>query len=122
MAVARYLEQHERVTAVHHPGLPSNPYHALAQKYLRGSSGLFSFTMNAETNDVRRFVDSLGVFQIGVSWGGFESLVIPSGLLSTAKGAVRPDLAPGLVRLSIGLENPDDLIADLNQAFESLNA
>jgi cystathionine beta-lyase len=120
LAIATHLEQNARVEAVHHPGLATNAYHKLARKYLRGWSALFSFTMDAGADEVRRFVDALVIFQIGVSWGGFESLVIPSGLLTSLKGAMRSDVPVGLVRLSVGLEDPKDLIADLERGFAAM--
>ncbi len=119
LAVARFLESHPLVEKVLHPGLPSFPGHETARRQLLGWSGLFSFLLKG---DPRRFADALEVFHLGVSWGGFESLVLPA--VSTAprdpKTNLRPDLPENLIRLSIGLEDPRDLIEDLKRGFEAV--
>jgi cystathionine beta-lyase len=94
--------------------LPECPGHELWKRDFKGSSGLFSFEL--KDADVKRraaFVDSLELFGIGFSWGGFESLVLPVDPVRTVS---RPP-APNLVRLHIGLEDPEDLIADLAAAL-----
>ncbi|HET9427730.1 MAG TPA: PLP-dependent transferase, partial [Allosphingosinicella sp.] len=85
----------------------------------RGASGLFSFALARDDPAARtRFIDALELFGIGYSWGGFESLVVPADPVRTA-GAAPP---PGrLVRLHVGLENADDLIADLAQGLQLLD-
>lgn len=119
LQVARFLREQPRVSRVLHPGLDDFPDHATARSQLSGWSGLFSFVLDG---DPRAFADALKIFRIGVSWGGFESLVLP--LISTAPRepdrALRPDLPPGLIRLSIGLEDPGDLIEDLRRGFATL--
>lgn len=119
LRVASFLESQPRVSSVLHPGLPSFAGHALARRQFAGWSGLFSFVLDG---DPRRFVDALEIFSIGVSWGGFESLALPAGLLASRppERDLRPDIPPGLVRLSIGLEDADDLIADLERGFRAI--
>jgi cystathionine beta-lyase len=119
LAIARRLAADPRVRRVLHPGLPSFPRHELAARQLSGYSGLFSFEI---AGDPRRFADALEVFRIGVSWGGFESLALPLRMTLPADPAAnpRPDVADGLVRLSIGLEDAQDLIDDLERGFRAL--
>jgi cystathionine beta-lyase len=114
--IARWLAVRPEVHTVLHPALPSCPGHELWRRDFTGSSGTFSIVLDARfgREDVLRFVDSLQLFQIGYSWGGVTSLAVPRG-----DEPNRPDNPYGrrLVRLSIGLEDPDDLIADLEQAL-----
>lgn len=122
LKVATFLEQHQNIVRVNYPGLPSFPQFALAQAQMSGSSGLFSFELKTENVEVvKAFINALEIFSIGVSWGGHESLVI-SPLVGFLKE--RPieefkstGLSIGLVRVSIGLEDADDLIDDINQAL-----
>ena len=88
------------------------------QKQFSGSSGLFSFILDG---DARSFCDALRLFLIGVSWGGHESLVFPAAAARPESSGddVRPDLPANLVRLSVGLEDPEDLWADLEQALRA---
>jgi cystathionine beta-lyase len=118
LEIARFLEGHPRVERVLHPGLPSFPGHDLARRQLSGWSGLFSFLLRG---DPRRFAGALRLFRIGVSWGGFESLALPLSSLAPRDPSrdVRPDLPRNLIRLSIGLEDPRDLIADLERGLEA---
>ncbi len=122
LRVARYLEQHPAVSRVRYPGLESHPQHALARRQMKGYTGLLSFELG--TNDlekIRAFVDAVRVFQIGVSWGGHESLIyVPA--ISYLK-ELTPEqfeslgISLGDVRISVGLEDADDLIHDLEQAL-----
>jgi cystathionine beta-lyase len=116
LAVARFLEDQGCVERVLHPGLSSFPGHDLARRQMQGTSGLFSFVLKG---DVRRFINALRIFSLGVSWGGHESLVFPAdvNLPKNPGPGKRGDIPPGLIRLSIGLEEPGDLIADLEQAL-----
>ena len=114
--VAHWLAARPEIQTVLHPALPSCPGHELWQRDFTGSSGVFSivFDPGHERSDVIRFVDSLELFRIGYSWGGVTSLAVPRG-----DEPNRPDNPYGhrLVRLSIGLEDPQDLIADLQRAL-----
>lgn len=114
--VASWLEQHKKVEKVFHPGLPSFDQRALFCKQMRGSGGLLTFMpKNQDKAAVIRFVEELKIFQIGVSWGGFESLAVPICMkpLGWEKEAF-------VVRLYCGLEDPKDLIGALDKAFENL--
>lgn len=114
-AVASWLETHPSVEVVHHVGLPSFDQRELFQKQMRGSSSLFSFEpKNQDEGAVLRFIHSLKIFQLGVSWGGHESLAVP--IYGQPLGY---DEARHCIRFYCGLEDPADLIADIAQAFES---
>lgn len=114
LALARFLEAHPKVAYVLHPGLESHPGHAVAVKQLRGYSGLFSFALKEQNRAaMHRMFNRLKLFGIGVSWGGFESLILGGTLFSR-----RSDKPEWLIRVSIGLESERDLIADLGQALE----
>jgi cystathionine beta-lyase len=114
LKVARWLKERPEVGRVLHPALPECPGHEYWKRDFTGSSGLFSFELK-DADEARRatFVDSLQLFGIGYSWGGYESLALPVEPLRT----VTAQPAQNLVRLHIGLEDPDDLIADLSAAF-----
>ncbi|HET6538275.1 MAG TPA: cystathionine beta-lyase [Sphingopyxis sp.] len=120
LQVARWLQERREVARVLCPGLPDDPGYPLWRRDFRGMSGLFSFTLrNADDAARERFVDALAYFGIGFSWGGFESLAVPSDPAGIRTATQWTDPHP-LVRLSIGLEDPADLIADLEQAFAQL--
>ncbi|HET6523765.1 cystathionine beta-lyase [Sphingopyxis sp.] len=120
LAVANWLADRAEVGRVLHPALPDDPGHAIWARDFSGASGLFGFTLKGVDEAARtRFIDSLAHFGIGFSWGGYESLVVPSDpqTIRTATRWTDPD---PLVRLSIGLEDPADLIADLERGFAAM--
>ena len=103
-----------------HPAFESCPGHELWKRDFKGSSGLFSFVLAGGDGPQRdRLVDSLDLFGIGYSWGGFESLAVPADPLRTAS---EQQWEGPLVRLQVGLEDPIDLIADLAQALAAYPA
>ncbi|MEJ0061053.1 MAG: cystathionine beta-lyase [Terricaulis sp.] len=118
--IAQWLAERVEVARVLHPALPASPDHALWRRDFTGSSGVFSFILNpAPADRVTAMMESLALFALGFSWGGFESLAVPSD------GAIVRTAAPWraegqIIRLSIGLEHPDDLIDDLAHAFTAL--
>jgi len=115
--VARFLEAHPKVRRVHWPGLESHPQHALARRQMRRCAGLMTIDLDApDEAAVERFCDGLRRFLIAVSWGGYESLQWPVCALKGPSGYYT-DLPFTLVRLYIGLEDPDLLIADLENAL-----
>lgn len=123
MAVAGFLEAHPGVAEVHYPGLPSHPQHALARQQMSGFTGLMSFRLATKDLDcIKTFFNSLKTFQIGVSWGGHESLIYAPAIsyLKELPPERFDDLGISLgdMRISVGLENADDLIYDLSQALE----
>ena len=115
--VARFLEAHPKVARVHWPGLESHQQHALASRQMERVAGLMSIELDApDEAAVERFCDGLQRFLIAVSWGGYESLQFPVCALKGPSGYYT-DLPFTLVRLYVGLEDPDHLIADLDQAL-----
>ncbi|MGW2144494.1 trans-sulfuration enzyme family protein [Nonomuraea bangladeshensis] len=121
LAVARFLAGHPAVREVNHPGLPSHPGHAVALRQMSGFSSLFSIELATDdTDQVAIFLDKLRHFRIGVSWGGFESLVNAPALSTEESVRATMGIPAGLVRLSVGLEPADTLINDLDQALKVL--
>ena len=117
LRVARWLQDQPQVARVLHPALDGCPGHEHWKRDFGGSSGLFSFALKGGDKAARdRLVDSLELFGIGYSWGGFESLVIPADVDKLRTAAKREYGGP-LIRLHIGLEDPDDLIADLSRVL-----
>ena len=114
LAVARWLEAQPGVARVLHPALPDCPGHALWRRDFGGSTGLFSFVLEGGDEAARAaLIDGLSHFGIGYSWGGFESLALPVDP-ARYRSATRWEAEGPLVRLHIGLEDPADLIADLD--------
>ena len=113
LKVAHWLKEQPQVGRILHPAFPDCPGHKLWKRDFKGSCGLFSFELRGSDADRTAFVESLSLFGIGYSWGGYESLVLP---VDPTRTASKPP-AGNLVRLHIGLEDPDDLIADLASAF-----
>jgi cystathionine beta-lyase len=120
LTVAGWLQTQPDVRRVLHPGLPDDPGHALWSRDFTGSSALFGVELAACSQAaLTAFIDTLELFGIGSSWGGYESLAVPARFTRTA----RPfPLSGTLVRLHIGLEDPDDLIADLAKALSAMRA
>lgn len=121
LGVAAYLEGHADVERVYYPALPDDPGHALWQRDFSGASGLVSFAFkHPEGTAAPRFIDALRYFSIGASWGGYESLALEAAPERLAEHSHwRAGKAGSVVRLHIGLENPQDLIDDLERAFHA---
>ncbi len=121
LKVARFLERHPKVARVHYPGLPSHPDHKLARRQMSGFGAMMAFDHKGGLAGARRFADRVRIFLLAASLGGTESLaVLPlytSHYKMSAKELAAAGVSPGTVRLSIGLEDPKDLIADLKQAL-----
>jgi cysteine-S-conjugate beta-lyase len=120
--VAHWLKDQPQVGRILHPAFKECAGHATWKRDFTGSSGLFSFALKGGDKGARdRLVDSLGLFGIGYSWGGFESLAIPADT-DRLRTAAERDYGGPLVRLHVGLEDPDDLVADLAQALATYPA
>jgi cystathionine beta-lyase len=117
LKVARWLAERPEVGPVLHPALPDCPGHEYWRRDFLGASGLFSFVLNGDAAARTRLIDALELFGIGYSWGGYESLVVPADPVRTA---TKVDHGGPLVRLHVGLEDPDDLIADLEAGLAQL--
>lgn len=118
--VIEFLQRHPKIARVYYPGSPGDPQRELAQRQMKGGSGILSIEVAAhDLAGVERFCDSLKMFLLAVSWGGHESLAWPVAVAIRGGSAEsnRTGLPWKLVRLSIGLEEPEDLIADLDQAL-----
>ncbi len=124
LKVAQWLEKHESVTWVSYPGLASHPSHGLAKKYLSGGfGGIVTFGVKGGVDAGRKLIDNVKIFSLLANVGDAKSLIIhPS---STTHSQLEPEeqaatgVTPDLIRLSVGLENVDDLIADLDQALDA---
>ena len=117
LKVARWLVDHPAVAKVLHPAMPSTVGHAFWARDYSGAAGVFGLILKASSEaQTHAFLNALQLFGLGFSWGGFESLAIDSGPQLTARR--HKGDAGALIRLSIGLEDPEDLIADLAQALE----
>jgi cystathionine gamma-lyase len=120
-AVADWLENHPKVARVHYPGLKSHPQHALAKRQMHGFGGMVTAILTGTLSDSRRFLERCQIFALAESLGGVESLIEHPAIMTHASlpPEKRADLGigDGLVRLSVGVEDEADLIADLAQAL-----
>jgi cystathionine gamma-lyase len=121
VAIAEFLEKHQRVKKVIYPGLQSHPQHLLACTQATGFGGIISFELDGDSRDAKHFLQSLKLFALAESLGGVESLVeLPSVMTHAALSAeerARLGISDTFIRISVGIENADDLIEDLSQAF-----
>jgi cystathionine gamma-synthase len=121
LALARRLEEHPRVERVFYPGLPSHPSHEVARAQMRGFGGVVSFVVKGGLDEARRVVDSMRVARIAPSFGGVEALVEQPAVMSyyemTSEERAAIGIADGLIRLSAGIEDADDLIEDVVRAL-----
>lgn len=122
-ALVELLSRHPAVLVVHYPGLPDHSRHAIAKAQQTGFGSMLSFEIAGGVDAVRRFVEAVEIFSLAESLGGIESLVSHSATMTHA--GMSPDersaagISDGLIRLSIGLENEVDLLADLTQALDT---
>jgi cystathionine gamma-lyase len=121
MVVAKWLEKHPKVSKVIYPGLKSHPQHALAKKQMRGFGGMISVVIKGGLKASRRMLERVELFSLAESLGGVESLIEHPAIMTHASipAAARAKLGidDGLVRLSVGIEDVKDLIADLDAAL-----
>lgn len=121
LKIAQYLENHPKIEQVLHPWLPSFPQYELAQRQMSGAGGLFSVYLRADSIEkAEAFFHRLERFLLAVSWGGHESLVLPSAAFYNIPGREDSPISWKLVRFYIGLEDPNWLIEDLEQALSVL--
>lgn len=120
--LAEFLAAHPAVERVHYPGLPNHPEHAIAVRQMRGFGGVVSFEVHGDLATASRVVDSCRIPRIAPSLGGVESLIEQPALMSfyelTTEERLQIGIKDTLIRYSVGIENGDDLIADLAQALE----
>lgn len=124
LTVAQWLEAQNRVARVRYPGLPSHPQHALAREQMHGFGGMISFDLECDLAGTRRFLEALRIFALAESLGGVESLVEHPGIMTHASipaaNRARLGIGDSLVRLSVGVEDVQDLIGDLAQALAAI--
>lgn len=118
LAVCEYLASRPEVARIYHPAWHEDPGHALWKRDCTGSNGMLAAALRLDTAAARRFVNALQLFGIGYSWGGFESLVQLVEPSALKVHGYWPDDGHAVVRLHIGLEAPEDLIADIEQALQ----
>ena len=118
MKIAAWLESHPRVERVLYPGLPSHPQHEIARRQMCAFGGMISFIVKGGPDDARRVAEGTRVFALAESLGGVESLIeVPAAMTHMSVANSPLQVSPSLIRLSVGIEHVDDLIADLAQAM-----
>ncbi|HQE27196.1 MAG TPA: PLP-dependent aspartate aminotransferase family protein [Phycisphaerae bacterium] len=121
MAVARFLADHPKVKKVYYPGLETHPGHALAKKQMRGFGGMVSFDADLDKVNLDEFFARLELFSLAESLGGVESLIEQPWTMShssiSEQARTEGGISPSTVRMSLGIEHPDDLVADLRAAL-----
>ncbi|QSX31454.1 cystathionine beta-lyase [Shewanella cyperi] len=121
--IADWLLTRPELDHLRHPAYPSCPGHEFFERDFSGGNGLFSFVLKDGSNAaLEAFVEGMEHFKMGFSWGGYESLILAITGIDRIRSATRWDSSKPLIRLHIGLEDPEDLIADLTAAFERYNA
>ena len=121
LEVANFLENHQQIARVYYTGLESHPQYELARKQQSGENGLLSIELKGSLEDVELFVNSLKIFAIGCSWGGYESLVIPYTYNWTDEQLAQHNFTNrNIIRLHCGLEGTENLIGDLKQALNQI--
>jgi cysteine-S-conjugate beta-lyase len=119
MDIAQWLQGRADVACVLHPALPSCPGHDIWKRDFTGASGLFAFVLKGDWEVARKFIDALDLFGIGYSWGGFESLAVPKRP-EEYRSATQWNCDGTVIRLQIGLEDAEDLKADLERGFATV--
>jgi cystathionine gamma-synthase len=118
MKIATWLQTHPKVERVIYPGLPSHPQHDIARAQMCAFGGMISFIVKAGPDEARRIAEATRVFALAESLGGVESLIeVPAAMTHMSVANSPLEVSPDLIRLSVGIENVDDLIADLDQAM-----
>ncbi len=125
MQVAQFLENHPRIDRVYYPGLKSHPQHELAKRQMKGFGGMVSFEVAGGSDALAQFLGRLQICQLAVSLGGIESLICPPALTThrrlSKSQRIRAGIKDNLVRLSVGIEDAQDLIGDLEGALNSIS-
>ena len=123
MQIALFLQNHEMIDKVYYPGLKEHPGHSIAKLQMNGFGGIVSCVIKGGINSSKRFLETCQIFQLAESLGGVESLIEHPGIMTHASVPenVRNELGikDGLVRLSVGVEDIDDLMSDLQRALSA---
>jgi cystathionine gamma-lyase len=124
MRIAEYLARHPKVSRVHYPGLQNHPQHDLAKRQMTGFGGMISFNINGKLKEAKTFLESLRLFALAESLGGVESLIEHPALMThlslPKEEREKIGINDSLIRISVGIENTDDLIGDLEEAFKKI--
>jgi O-acetylhomoserine/O-acetylserine sulfhydrylase-like pyridoxal-dependent enzyme len=124
LAVARFLEKHPKVVSVNYPGLESNPYHSMVKPQMKGVSSLMSFELKGTYEQATKFIDAVKVFTHATHLGTCKSIVThPASTTHSAMGETemrKAGISPSMIRFSVGIEDENDLVNDLTQAFERI--
>jgi cystathionine gamma-lyase len=124
MRIAKYLEEHPLVERVYYPGLSSHPQHELARRQMRGFGGMLSFELKGGLEEAVKFVESLKIFALAESLGGVESLIELPALMTHAslskEEREKVGIKDSLIRVSVGIEDVEDLIEDLEKGFRGI--
>jgi cystathionine beta-lyase/cystathionine gamma-synthase len=124
MALAEYLSGHRKVSVVHYPGLGTHPQHGLARRQMRGFGGMLSFELKGNGARAARFVERIKVGYLAASLGGVETLVSQPALLShhqlSESDREKTGIQPALIRVSVGIEDKEDLVADFRRALSQV--
>lgn len=124
LALAQFLDKHPKIAKVYYPGLPSHPYYDVARRTMRGFGGLLTFTVKGDADTASRLVDAVKIPRIGPSLGGVESLIEQPLLMSyfnmTPAERANIGIDDAMVRVALGIEDTDDLLADFQQALEQI--
>ena len=121
LAIAQRLEGHAGIEHVYYPGLESHPGHELAARQMSGFGGMISIALTGGAEAARRFAESTTLFQLAESLGGVESLVnYPSEMTHASVRGTEAEVPESVVRLSVGIEDVDDLLADIDEALARL--
>ncbi|MBN1795221.1 MAG: aminotransferase class I/II-fold pyridoxal phosphate-dependent enzyme [Sedimentisphaerales bacterium] len=122
LAVAKFLENHKDIRKVYYPFLPSHPHYDIAKKQMQGGGGVVTFDIKGTLNSAKRFLDALKLCYIGPSFGGVETLITHPALVSyydySRKERYELGITDTLFRLAVGIEDAEDIIADLNRALQ----
>jgi cysteine-S-conjugate beta-lyase len=122
LKIADWLTQRPEVETVLHPALPSHPGHRIFKRDFSGSNGLFSFVLTQSSQQqVEAFIEGMAHFKMGFSWGGYESLITATMKVQQLRSVTKWPYSGPLIRLHVGLEDVDDLLADLTSAFARFN-
>ena len=119
-AIVEFLEKHPKVERLIYPFHPSHPQHKVATQQMKNGGGMISFIMKAGRDAAIKVVESTKIFTLAESLGGVESLIeVPAAMTHLSVAGSPLDVDPGLVRLSVGIENKDDLLDDIKQALDN---
>ena len=124
LEIAKYLDQHPKINKVMYPGLPTDLNYKIAKKQMNGFGGILSIDINTDFEGIKRFLDNLSLFTLAESLGGVESLIEHPAIMTHASidKSIREELGitDGLLRLSVGIEDKDDLIDSLDIALQAI--